>query len=121
MPNTPESSKTKKENTLMQKLVSIYSKYQLLIWLSVILVPIILITLGCIILPELFYDRFIWRYFWGTIEADAKEESYGEVTEAYNPINTIFIVSSRSCTFKKEVVHPIHCSIRPEDSRRCSV
>jgi uncharacterized membrane protein len=89
MPNTPEPSKTKKENSIMQKLVSIYSKHLLLIWLSVILIPIIIITLGCLLLPELFYDQFVWRYFWGTIEADAKEESYGEVTEAYNPINTI--------------------------------
>ena len=89
MPQDPETSKSQRGITLIQKLISIYSQHLLMIWLLIIFIPIIIITLGCIFYPELFYDQFVWRYFWGTIEADAKEESYGEVTEAYNPVNTI--------------------------------
>ncbi len=76
--------------SFLEHLEVIYSQHLLLIWLLIIFLPIIIISIGCIILPELFYDEFIWKYFWGTIEADAQEESYGEVTEAYNPVNTIF-------------------------------
>lgn len=76
----------------IQKLESIYSRYTLVIWLLIIFVPLCIITVGCLLLPELFYDQFVWRYFWGTIEADAQEETYGEVTEAYNPVNTIIYV-----------------------------
>ena len=79
-----------KQMQMVTSLAEFYSRHTLLIWLAVILVPIIIITIGCIVLPEIFYDQFVWRYFWGTIEADAQEESYGEVTEAYNPVNTIF-------------------------------
>jgi uncharacterized membrane protein len=80
----------KKPDSLIQKLEVFYSQHILPIWLSVIFIPLIVISIGYLIWPEIFYDQFIWRYFWGTIEADAQEENYGEVTEAYNPINTIF-------------------------------
>ncbi|WP_455393201.1 DUF63 family protein [[Eubacterium] cellulosolvens] len=89
MPEAKKKSDTGKENLVIQKLVAFYSKHILVIWLLIIFVPLIIITIGCILLPEIFYEQFIWRYFWGTIEADAKNETYGEVTEAYNPVNTI--------------------------------
>jgi len=80
----------KNPESLFHKLELFYSQHMLAIWLAIVFIPLIVISIGCIVWPEIFYDQFIWRYFWGTIEADAQEESYGEVTEAYNPINTIF-------------------------------
>jgi uncharacterized membrane protein len=95
----PPQSKSKKEieikkpneaNPIFKSMSEFYQKRILSIWLIIICVPIIVIIIGCLTLPELFYDQFVWRYFWGTIEADAQDKSYGEVTEAYNPVNTIF-------------------------------
>lgn len=48
-----------------------------------------IVIVGCLILPEIFYDNFVWKYFWGSIVADAKEQSFGEINEGYNIINTL--------------------------------
>jgi uncharacterized membrane protein len=78
-----------KEPNQYEKLEKFYRDHLLIVWLLIIFVPLTIITIGWLVLPEYFYDQFVWRYFWGTIEADAAEESYGEVTEAYNSVNTI--------------------------------
>ena len=44
-------------------------KYMILLFSIVALVSII--TLGCIFLPEIFYDNWIWKYYWGPLVADA--------------------------------------------------
>jgi uncharacterized membrane protein len=46
-------------------------------------------AIGAILLPELVWDQFIWRYYWGPIAADAEDRSIGAVTEGYNIISTI--------------------------------
>jgi uncharacterized membrane protein len=89
MPQATNGEADDKTLSLTNKLELFYSKHMFKIWIMIIFIPIIVITIGCIILPEIFYDQFIWRYFWGTIEADAKEQSFGEVDESYNPVNTI--------------------------------
>lgn len=76
-------------NSMINKIIDFYQKHILILWLLIIILPIIILSVGYLLLPELFYDQFIWPYFWGTIEADAQDRSYGEVTEAYNPVNTI--------------------------------
>ncbi|MFW3146025.1 MAG: DUF63 family protein [Thermoplasmatota archaeon] len=45
------------------------------------------IIVGCMIRPELFWDRLVWKYFWGPIEADAQTGA-GTKTE-YNWISTL--------------------------------
>jgi uncharacterized membrane protein len=82
-------SKSDKTPSKMNSFYSFYHKHTLKIWLAIIIIPIIIFTLGTIFLPEIFYDQVIWPYFWGTIEADAQDQSYGDVTEAYNPVNTM--------------------------------
>jgi uncharacterized membrane protein len=89
MPQANDGATGDKTPSMEDKLELFYSKHLIKIWLLIILLPIIVISLGCVLLPEVFYDQFIWRYFWGTIEADAREKSYGDVTEAYNSVNTI--------------------------------
>ncbi len=95
--NIKKLNKEKKTNlekpngtkSTINKLIQIYQHHLVIIWLFIIVIPIIIITIGCFLLPDLFYDQFIWRFFWGTIEADAQDRSYGEITEEYNPVNTI--------------------------------
>jgi uncharacterized membrane protein len=36
-----------------------------------ILTPLIVLVVGTFVLPDLFYDQFLWKYFWGPIIEDA--------------------------------------------------
>ena len=87
--STSTSTDTSTDKSIYDSIYNYYTSHLLIIWLLIIFLPISIITFGCIFYPELFYDKFIWPYFWGTIEADASDQAYGDVTEAYNPINTI--------------------------------
>jgi len=50
-----------------------YGRYGLKIWLILIVATILVLTLGCLFLPEIFWEKFIYRYYWGPVEIDAKE------------------------------------------------
>jgi len=52
------------------------------ILLTSIIATILTIIIGCIILPDIFYDNFIWKYFWGPILSDAQDK-----TVSYNGID----------------------------------
>ncbi|MDG6229730.1 MAG: DUF63 family protein [Candidatus Thermoplasmatota archaeon] len=55
-------------------------------WLiiSLLLAPLIILLLGILLYPDIFYDQFIWRYFWGPIVEDAlnRPVSYNGVIPA---------------------------------------
>ena len=36
-----------------------------------ILLVLIVVILGCLLAPELFYDQWIWKFYWGPLVADA--------------------------------------------------
>lgn len=58
---------------------------------TLLILPLILIgavALLSILFPHIFYDRFVWRYFWAPIVADAGGDS-GGITPDYNWIDTI--------------------------------
>lgn len=66
-----------------------YSKNKLKFWLTIIIgVPTIL-ALGTYLLPEFFWDGFLWRYFWGPVVADSKDRTVDGISSGYNWINTI--------------------------------
>lgn len=37
---------------------------------AVFLCPVVFIVIGVFVFPSLFYDQFIWKYFWGPIVSD---------------------------------------------------
>jgi uncharacterized membrane protein len=39
-------------------------------WLAAVVVPIVVVGVGSVVRPELFYDRFFWKYFFGPVVAD---------------------------------------------------
>jgi uncharacterized membrane protein len=53
------------------KLMKIYKEHQNGILLSVFLAIIGIILAGCILMPSLFYEQWIWKYYWGPIVSDA--------------------------------------------------
>ncbi len=52
-------------------LINFYNQKKFSILIGIILFIILAISVGCIFLPTIFYDQFIWRYFWGPIVSDA--------------------------------------------------
>lgn len=65
-----------------------YEQHWKLAWTVVLVVPVVLLTFGCILWPEVFWDNFVWKYLWGPIVADAKREAQEGITEGYNVVNT---------------------------------
>jgi uncharacterized membrane protein len=56
----------------MQQLSQIYKNYTPWIFLGILLCIIGSIMLGCLLLPSLFYDQWIWKYYWGPVVSDAQ-------------------------------------------------
>jgi len=52
-------------------LKNFYNQKKISILIGIIFLVFIIIIFGCIFLPTIFYDQFIWRYFWGPIVSDA--------------------------------------------------
>jgi uncharacterized membrane protein len=48
-----------------------YYKNRISILIGITISSILILIFGCIFLPTIFYDQFIWRYFWGPIVSDA--------------------------------------------------
>ena len=53
------------------KVVKIYNEYKRVIFLSIFLIIIGIIFVGSLLMPSLFYDQWIWKYYWGPVVADA--------------------------------------------------
>lgn len=72
-----------------KKLQEIYKKYPIQICLIAIILPIIILVIGSMFFSDLFWDRFLWKYFWGPIEADATGETADGIKPGYNIISTV--------------------------------
>jgi len=53
------------------KIMEIYRKNKNTIHLGIFLAIIVVILVGCVVLPSVFYDQWIWKYYWGPVVADA--------------------------------------------------
>ena len=60
-----------------------YAKHGLKLWFGAIFGIIAVIALGCVFLPEIFWDKFIYRYYWGPLEVDAHELGSIEQSDGY--------------------------------------
>ncbi len=58
-------------------------KHGLKLWFAAIIAVIAVIALGCLLFPEIFWDRFIYRYYWGPLEVDAHELGFIEQSDGY--------------------------------------
>ncbi len=64
----------------LRDLKAFYKQYGWKLWLFGIGGIICVLIIGCIILPEIFWDKFIYRYYWGPLEVDALES--GPITQS---------------------------------------
>jgi uncharacterized membrane protein len=53
------------------KILEIYRKNKTTFCLYVLIIIIAIILLGLVLFPTIFYDNWIWKYYWGPVVADA--------------------------------------------------
>ncbi|MCK5773110.1 MAG: DUF63 family protein, partial [Thermoplasmata archaeon] len=51
------------------------------------IVSLLLLVLGCLLYPDIFWDGLVWKYFWGPIVSDAGGTD--ELTSSYNWVDTL--------------------------------
>ena len=56
------------------KIIDVYKKNPLNFSLYIILTIVVIIMIGLFLLPNIFYDQWIWKYYWGPVVADASGE-----------------------------------------------
>jgi uncharacterized membrane protein len=52
------------------------------------LAAVIVVIIGCFTFNDIFWDGFVWKYFWGPIVADAGGDA-GGMTSSYNWVDTL--------------------------------
>lgn len=53
------------------KIIDIYRKKPINFYLGILLILIVIIMVGVVVFPSIFYDQWIWKYYWGPVVADA--------------------------------------------------
>lgn len=56
------------------KIIEIYKRNPAIFYLFILLGIIFVIIAGLIFIPTIFYDQWIWKYYWGPVVADASGE-----------------------------------------------
>ena len=56
---------------------------------GIVLVPVAVIAAGLILYPNLFWDQFIYKYFWGPVVADKESRPVDGIREGYNLYSTV--------------------------------
>lgn len=69
--------------------IGFYKENKIYIWIVILVFVPIVLMIGCLVYPDLFWDSFIWKYFWGPVIADVKDGTVGGVSEGYNIVNTL--------------------------------
>ncbi len=73
----------------LEQLYSYYEKNKLKLWLALLILLPLFLFVFYLLMPGLFWDRFLWRYFWGPVVADAEGRTVDGITAGYNPVNTL--------------------------------
>ena len=78
------------------KILDVYKKNKTVFLLYIILIIIVIVIAGVLLLPSVFYDQWIWKYYWGPVVADAANSPSGvafhngvEAKEGYTIVSEI--------------------------------
>ncbi|MFW6072264.1 MAG: DUF63 family protein [Thermoplasmatota archaeon] len=69
-------------------IVSFYERNKLKVWIGILVGVPCLLFLGSVLLPDIFWDSFLWKYFWGPVVADSKDRTVDGISAGYNVVNT---------------------------------
>ena len=70
------------------------------LWVAGVVGAVAALVVGSLAFPELVYDRFIWHYFWGPVQADANS-AVCAIRQAGQPV---YLASSSECAAAAEPV-----------------
>ncbi|MDH7506702.1 MAG: DUF63 family protein [Candidatus Thermoplasmatota archaeon] len=82
------------------KILDVYKKNKTVFLFFILLLIIIIIVVGVIFYPSVFYDQWIWKYYWGPVVADATNSPSGV---AYHN----GVVASEGYTIVSEITYGI--------------
>ena len=77
------------------KMREFYHRNKTTIFIGIFLAIIGFISVGCVVLPTIFYDQWIWKYYWGPVVADASGH-----TAYYNGV-----MASEGYTLESEITY----------------
>ena len=60
-----------------------YGEHTTAIYGAIFLIILFIIIVGCLLAPTIFYDQWIWKYYWGPVVADATPDA---TTAIYNGV-----------------------------------
>lgn len=70
-------------------LAGFYKKHIIAFWSLIVIIPILILAIGCMLAPDIFWEQFVYKYFWGPIVSDLEGRPVDGITEGYNIVNTI--------------------------------
>jgi uncharacterized membrane protein len=70
-------------------LTRFYERHKILFWGLIAGIPLAVLVLGSILAPEIFWDGFLYKYFWGPIVSDLEGRPIEGISEGYNVVNTV--------------------------------
>lgn len=78
------------------RILDIYKQNEAVFFLYIILIIIVIVITGIVLFPSIFYDQWIWKYYWGPVVADAANSPTGvafhngvEASEGYTLVSEI--------------------------------
>jgi len=74
---------------MKEKIAEVYENRKSVVWLLIIFVPLLILVIGSLAARNIFWDSFLWRYFWAPVVADAQGEPVNGISAGYNIVNTI--------------------------------
>ena len=57
---------------MLMELKNWYQNHKIVVFLVLFVAILLVIISGLLIMPEVFYDQWIWKYYWGPVVADAQ-------------------------------------------------
>lgn len=50
-----------------------YARHRVAVWAAGLTLPVLVVAVGALVRPDIFYDQFLWRDLWGSAVADASQ------------------------------------------------
>lgn len=60
-------------NPQVEALRAFYHRHRVALWAAGLTLPVLVVAVGLVVRPDLFWDRFLWEHIWGSAVADATQ------------------------------------------------
>ncbi len=73
----------------LKNIKDFYKRHTFLVWIILVILPFAVVSIGCVLWKNLFWNNFLWKYYWGPVVADAENMVVDGITPGYNVVSTI--------------------------------